>query len=382
MRLFPHAVLTLLVAAVGCSAQEKKDEEKKPEKPKLAIGDPAPAITSAKWLKGPETKFEKGKVYVVEFWATWCGPCIQSMPHLTTLLDEYKAQGLTVVAVTTKDENGNTEEAVGEYLKKRGDRFPFAFAFCTTDETNKAFMDASGTDGIPASFVVDQQGKVAFIGHPMELDDVLPRVFAGTWQGQKSLDEIQKEKDALDAILDKVQSAAVKAETANKGKGKEEITKAVGDAAAVAAAEVLTLLPDYEKTYPVKAKQPIFGTVKLAVSLQARKFDEAAAISEPLIKHAAEKKDTSTLNRVRSFWVAKALNPDRKGIDQAVKAAEAMVKIDGEDNIPTLLAAAEAYYAAGNKAQAEAFGGKAVKAAGDDAKAKEAIEKVLKKFQE
>ncbi len=384
MRIFPHTLLVLLAAAFGCNAEEKKDAAATAataaNKAKLGIGDPAPAFAPAKWLKGSETKIEKGKVYVLEFWATWCGPCIKSMPHLASLADEYKAQGLTVVAVTTKDENGNTQEAVEEFLKKRGERFPFAFAFCTTDAVNTAFMDASGTDGIPASFVIDQAGKIAFIGHPSELDDVLPRIFAGKWEGQKSVDEIQKEKDDLDALLNQVQSAAEKAEKDHAGKGPEVVTKAVADAAAEAAGNAIKAFPDYEKKYPIRTSLPVYSAVKLAVSLQARQFDEAGTISDTLVKHAVEKKDVATLGRVRNFWLAKALNPERKSVKYAVTAAEAIVKIEGEGEFPVLLGAAEAHYAAGDKAKGQAYADKALKAAGSDPRAKEAIEKTLAEF--
>lgn len=59
--------------------------------PKLNIGSAAPQLRVRAWLKGtPVTKFEKGKVYVMEFWATWCHPCKVAMPHLSALADKYR----------------------------------------------------------------------------------------------------------------------------------------------------------------------------------------------------------------------------------------------------------------------------------------------------
>ena len=87
----------------------------------LKVGDKAPALTIEKWVKGaPVATFEKGKVYMVEFWATWCGPCIASMPHISELQKKHKEQGFTVIGVTSVDKR-NTLELVEKMVADKGD---------------------------------------------------------------------------------------------------------------------------------------------------------------------------------------------------------------------------------------------------------------------
>ena len=71
----------------------------------LEIGDPAPALNVAEWIKGPPAVLAEGKgktVYVIEFWATWCGPCRMSIPHLTELQAKYKGKGVVIIGVSNE----------------------------------------------------------------------------------------------------------------------------------------------------------------------------------------------------------------------------------------------------------------------------------------
>ena len=173
MRTVSLAVLAALTAALaGCDAPQRPRRASG----RLSVGDPAPKLTAVKWLNGTgPAAFEPGKVYVLDFWATWCAPCVKGMPHLAELQRKYAADGLVVVPVTAAVE-GQTDVDVERFVRTNGPDLALAFAWCTDLTTWRAYFDAAKLEGIPASFVVDKQGNIAFIGHPMELDDVLPKL--------------------------------------------------------------------------------------------------------------------------------------------------------------------------------------------------------------
>lgn len=342
---------TLLAALSACSkAEDKKADAPKEPTKKLGIGDPAPALTVTKWFNGPETKVEPGKVYVLEFWATWCGPCIASMPHLAEIREEFKDKGLVVIAVTSKDPN-NSEEAVEKFIKEKGAKFGFTYAFCATDATDKAFMQASEQQGIPCSFVVGKDGKIAFIGHPMELDDVIPKVIDGTWKGQADIDAIKASAKKLGEIFEKAD---------------KDIDGALKELAA------------YEAANPHKAKQEMFQVSKVAMLMQGKKYDDAKTLTEPLLKKLIEKKNSGLVGNLRNIWAAKELNPDQKHIAIATQAADAVLAIDGE-TLFALFGAAETYRAAGDKAKATALLEKAIAAAKND-REKDFLNKKLEEY--
>ncbi len=132
----------------------------------LKVGDPAPKLAPAKWIQGDAiTAFEPGKLYVVEFWATWCGPCRASIPHLSEMNTKFKDKGVVFIGQNVWEEKA---DAAVPFVKKMGDKMNYNVATDTEDKTMATtWLTAAGQDGIPSAFLVDQTGKIAWIGHPM-----------------------------------------------------------------------------------------------------------------------------------------------------------------------------------------------------------------------
>src|SRR5215510_10616775 len=92
----------------------------------LNVGDHAPRLQSGKWVQGePVNSFEKDKAYIVEFWATWCGPCRESIPHLNEIYTKFKDKGLVVIGQDCWEDN---ESLVGPFIKKMGDKMTYRVA--------------------------------------------------------------------------------------------------------------------------------------------------------------------------------------------------------------------------------------------------------------
>ena len=150
----------------------------------LKVGDAAPKLQVSKWLQGePVKEFARDKVYLVEFWATWCPPCRASIPHLNELHNKFKGKGLIVIG---QDVWERDVTAVGPFVKKMGEEMTYRVALDTVKAEKgkmaETWMEAAGQDGIPTAFVVDKGGRIAWIGHPMQLkEEMLAKVLEGNF---------------------------------------------------------------------------------------------------------------------------------------------------------------------------------------------------------
>lgn len=161
------------------------------EENQLGIGSDAPPLDIEHWIQDgngffePVTEFEDGKVYVIEFWATWCGPCIASMPHLAELQNKYRGRGVQIVSVSDEslEEVQQLLERENEEVGKTFDEITSAYTLTTDPDgsVQRDYMRAAGEQGIPTSFIVGKTGKVEWIGHPMSMDEPLEAVVNDSW---------------------------------------------------------------------------------------------------------------------------------------------------------------------------------------------------------
>jgi len=184
MRLNFQFLLLLPVIAINSQAQNQNP-------PSLNIGDPAPPLGMHVWIKGkPVKQFEKGQVYVLEFWATWCKPCKAAMPHLSALARQYKDK-VTFIGIDIYELKTTSFTKVKAFVDSMDQQMDYNVA--TDDSSFMVFnwIEASGTkdNGIPASFVVNAEGRLAWIGHPKDLGEVLSKIVTNTWNIKEALDK-------------------------------------------------------------------------------------------------------------------------------------------------------------------------------------------------
>ncbi|WEK18414.1 MAG: redoxin family protein [Candidatus Pedobacter colombiensis] len=220
----------LIIVTLGLSnayAQSGAPASKNPQRPPitLKVGDAAPAIVAEKWIKGkPITKFEQGRVYVVEFWATWCGPCRASMPHLSEIARKYKKNADVISfnvkeLIAAKNKNGDYISKVERFVKRLGDGMDYTVAADVRDNVMwDTWLAASGRFGIPVAYIIDQTGKVAWIGHPGSLEDPLEMVIEGTYneEGKAKLAQKINDRDVQSKALNEALTAAEKAKDYKK----------------------------------------------------------------------------------------------------------------------------------------------------------------------
>jgi thiol-disulfide isomerase/thioredoxin len=245
------------------------------------IGDAAPSLTIREWLKGQPVDLAAGKgknIFVLEFWATWCGPCRANIPHLTELQRKYKDKGVVVMGITAED-----SEVVKPFVNQMGDKMDYTIAVDDRVTTTRDYMQAFGAEGIPYAAVIDKNGIIAWHGHPANgMDAVIERLVTGKYDLQVAKDEAQATRLMEDYFQTVAKWNATKNATERERLDKH--ARETGDAILAKAAKSTDLLGEFAMSIMVSP-----GTEYRDLDLAARAGDASFKASEQTTNAKARK---------------------------------------------------------------------------------------------
>ena len=313
----------------------------------LAVGSPAPPLASGEFVQGePVKNLEKGTAYIVEFWATWCGPCVAAIPHVNELQKKFADKGLVVIGQNVWERD---EAKVKPFIEKMGEKMTYRVAMDDKSDGGDGkmattWMKAAGQGGIPAAFVVDKKGVIAWIGHPGRLtEEILGQILDGTYDIAAAAEKSRKENEsraAVEGIMEKFKKAL-------KDGNMEDAKAAVGELEALNDPRMNLYLPMMRMDIAVRSKDG-----KAAGEL-AKQISASAKGSENKMQGAM------ILTRLASqLNAAEDLDVDRKIPVQLAEEASALT--EGK-NPGVLITLARAKFLAGDKDGAIAAQEEAIK---------------------
>src|SRR5262245_31443245 len=168
------------------------------------VGDPAPPFTLGTWLnvpagKEPTLESLKDRVVMLEFWGTWCGPCVRAMPEVQKLHDRYGERGLTVLAISYE-----APDAMQGFLQQN------AYTMAVGSDPERKVVTAYGIRGWPSTYVIGKDGKIAHVGSPYDAEaaveralglETSPSTLLTVWLDAQATGKDQR--DALTRLLEK-----------------------------------------------------------------------------------------------------------------------------------------------------------------------------------
>jgi len=356
----------LLAAAIaatiptGTALAQTEKPAKAAEKKPLKVGDKAPVFKVETFVKGDAiAAFEPGKVYILDFWATWCGPCIKMIPHMTEVQKEYKDKNVRIVGVSIWEDSRPLKEGNSTYLDQvkafvtaKGDAMGYTVAFGgVKGPMEKTWMEAAQQQGIPSVFIVDKEGKIGFIGHPADgMDEALAAIVAGK-PVQRT--DAQIKKDATKAKVAEFQTALAA----------DDLTKAGAVAEQLVASD-----PNYG------------GTIGTVFKAHLKKHDYPAAYQyAAAATSGAAKSNPQVLNEI-AWTILDDAGVKTRDYALAMDLAKRADEVTGHTNGMIIDTLARAYFEKGDIDKAIELQKKAIEHTEEEAM-KADIEATLKKYE-
>ena len=324
--LFCSLLCPLPLLAQSVDSTSPMESSSAPALSGLDIGHPAPPLMIEQWYTGqPIEKLVPGRVYVIEFWATWCGPCRACMPHLSELQSRY-GDKIHLIGITSEGaeevnsflaENQSTDRTWKEVITYR-------LAQDRDGIMTQAYFRAAGLKGIPQAFIVGRDGVIDWIGCPEDIDEPLSKVVDGAWDRAEAVELRELEQRLSELTL----------QFNAKAKSRE------WDAALALLSRMQTLANDDQQSHEIRLK-------RLSILQRAGRGEEAAALMSQLIESAWN--NAAELNSMA--WNIVIARGDRD-LATALTLAERAVELSQEQNASILDTLARVHFELGHLDQA------------------------------
>ena len=306
----------------------------------LMVGDPAPKLQTGGWIQGaPVSGFDSNHVYIVEFWATWCGPCIDSIPQLNQLSKKFEDKGVIVIGQDVDD----SDKKVAPFVKKMGTNMTYRVALDDKRSDTNGFMNDTwwkrgvNGHGIPTVFIINRDGVIAWIDHPINLKaGILDEILSGQQDLARARIEYGKDFD-LNTKYQELQITLISALKDKKW-----------DDAQLAIHQIFILLPNMTNSYKIQ---------QLKIFLGQKNFAGAFQLADSLDKSHP---DSDYWQNALAWAIATSELPDQQCLTLAETLATRAVQSTKGANSGPLDTLARVQFMLGKKSEAIATEEKAV----------------------